>query len=409
MRKRFAIQASLLLVLLRAGAGAEPDELRQRIKETFFVPEPMPEVSPATYGRFEPEPGVFAERITYGTEYGMRVPAILYLPKSPSGKIPAFIVVNGHGGDKYSWYAYYTGILYARAGAAVLTYDPVGEGERNAEHKSDARAHDALKPDPVLARHLAGLMMTDVLQAVSYLLQRPEIDPTRISALGFSMGSFVLAVTCAVDTRLNTCVLAGGGNLDGPGERWDTSHPVCQGLPYRSLMFLGDRPAEIYKLHALRGPTLIINGLKDNVLLPQKHEPHAFFDDLKQRVNMPGKVFDTVFIPDGGHRPYFVTRPAALWIESKVHFPNWTESSIRSMPETHILDWAKEHGVSGGTVDNELGEGGTLALASSVPAIAHDRLNVLSPADWQRNKDTMILERWVQYVSQIRRLPAARP
>ncbi len=46
-----------------------------------------------------------AERITYSTLLGLRVPTILYLPASPKGKIPALIVVNGHGGDKYAWYA----------------------------------------------------------------------------------------------------------------------------------------------------------------------------------------------------------------------------------------------------------------------------------------------------------------
>jgi len=49
--------------------------------------------------------------------------------------MPGLIVVNGHGGDKYSWYAFYAGILYARAGTVVVTYDPIGEGERNAGRK----------------------------------------------------------------------------------------------------------------------------------------------------------------------------------------------------------------------------------------------------------------------------------
>src|SRR5439155_1393174 len=82
-------------------------------------------------------------RITYGTQFGMRVPAILYRPARPAQrKSPAIIVVNGHGGDKYAWYSPYTGILYARAGAVVLTYDPIGEGERNSERKSVTRQHD---------------------------------------------------------------------------------------------------------------------------------------------------------------------------------------------------------------------------------------------------------------------------
>ena len=127
--------------------------LRAEIRTNFFVPDPLPPLNPATERRFKPAPGVAAEAVTYTTQFGTRVPAILYLPEpkpnAPSGRIPALIVVNGHGGDKYSWYSYYTGILYARAGAAVLTYDQVGEGERNATRKSGTRAHDRLKGDEV--------------------------------------------------------------------------------------------------------------------------------------------------------------------------------------------------------------------------------------------------------------------
>jgi len=246
------------------------ESLRAEIRENFFVPDPLPPLNPITHRRFEPAPGVVSEAVTYATQLGTRVPAILYLPKpkpkTATDRIPGFIVVNGHGGDKYSWYSYYSGVLYARAGAAVLTYDQAGEGERNASRKSGTRTHDRLKGDDVLARRLGGLMMTDVMQAVSYLCSRPEVDGQRIGAAGYSMGSFVLALTGAVEPRLRACVLVGGGNIDGVDGYWDNSKPMCQGLPYRSLRFLGDRGAVIYALHASRGPTLIYNGLADSVV-----------------------------------------------------------------------------------------------------------------------------------------------
>ena len=176
-------------------------------------------------------------------------------------------MVNGHGGDKYSWYAFYAGILYARAGAAVLTYDPIGEGERNAQRQDGSRQHDRNVDPPEMARRMGGLMITDVMQAVSYLAQRPDTDATRSAAVGYSMGSFVLGIACAVETRLNSCVLTGGGNLDGPGGYWDSSSKkMCQAIPYRSLMFLGDRGAALYDLHAARGGTFIINGSEDDVV-----------------------------------------------------------------------------------------------------------------------------------------------
>src|SRR5688572_690711 len=49
-------------------------------------------------------------------------------------------------GDKYAWYANYSGVAYARLGFVVLTYEPAGEGERNSARRSGTRAHDRVVP-----------------------------------------------------------------------------------------------------------------------------------------------------------------------------------------------------------------------------------------------------------------------
>ena len=396
----------LLLIFLTLACRAQtmtPEierEWRTKIRANFFIPEPLPALDAKVHRRFEPAPGVSAEAVSYGSQFGMRVPAILYLPNPlPKGeKIPAFIVVNGHGGDKFSWYSFYAGVLYARAGAAVLTFDPVGEGERNAQRKSGTRAHDRLKGDDVLARRLAGLFMTDVMQAVSYLSSRPEVDASRIGAGGYSLGSFVLALTGAVETRLHACVLTGGGNLDGPNEYWDNSKPMCQGMPYRSLEFLGDRPAAIYALHAARGPTLIWNGLADTVVNMDRTQP-PFFDDLRTRtVRLRGKadgIFDTGFTPAASHRPFFVTKPAVLWLARQLRFPNWDLEKITAMSETHISEWAAANGVfmDKGYVSEDR-EGGVRALGTGVPGFTRESLTAFSEEEWQAQKQRLIIEAW---------------
>ncbi len=48
--------------------------------------------------------------------------------------------------------------------------------------------------------------------------------------MGYSLGSFLVSLAGAIDTRLHACVMVGGGNLDGPGEYWDRSKPMCQGI-----------------------------------------------------------------------------------------------------------------------------------------------------------------------------------
>ena len=375
-------------------------ELRARILTNFFANQ-LPPLNAEAHRRFEPAAGVTAEAISYSTQHGARIPAILYLPKPlpAGGKLPAFIVVNGHGGDKFSWYAFYSGILYAQAGAAVLTYDPVGEGERNAQRKSGTRAHDAIKGDEQLARRLAGLMITDVRQAVSYLASRPEVDTTRIGAAGYSMGSFVLALTGAVEPRLKACVLVGGGNLDGPGEYWDKSKPNCQGLPYQSLAFLGDRAATLYTLQATRGPTLIFNGTADSVVnMPKTGAP--FMNDLHSRTVLRfGKsegVFDSAFVPDVSHRPFFVTRPVALWLHRQLNFPYWTDAKIKSLPVTRIGDWAAANAVEMDKLyATEEREGGTPALGKGFPGFKRDDLSVLSGDEWAKRKNEFVLESWL--------------
>src|SRR5262245_62661043 len=87
-----------------AGDSARDLAWRDKIAQTLHLPATLPPLAVETHGRFEPEPGIVAERISYATQFGMRVPSILYLPQKHTGKMPAIIVVNGHGGDKYSWY-----------------------------------------------------------------------------------------------------------------------------------------------------------------------------------------------------------------------------------------------------------------------------------------------------------------
>jgi dipeptidyl aminopeptidase/acylaminoacyl peptidase len=163
-------------------------EWRQQIRRALFIPDTLPSLQPRVYGSFSPVPGVIAEGVTYGTEYGLRIPAILYRPSSSAGKIPGLVVVNGHGADKSSWYSWYMGILYARAGAAVLTYDPIGEGERNDSHEDATGEHDTVIDVPGVPQRMGGLMVTDVMQGVSYLRSLPQVDSRRIAVLGFSMG-----------------------------------------------------------------------------------------------------------------------------------------------------------------------------------------------------------------------------
>ena len=389
-------------VLLSVVLALSLDEaaLRHRIERAFDMPSPLPALNAEKHGEFEIEPGIIADRVSYTTEYGMLVPAIVYHPKDMSVRRPALIVVNGHGGDKYAWYAPYSGILYARAGAVVLTYDPAGEGERNKAKKSGTRQHDInQEPEEQMGRRMGGLMQTDLQQAVSYLIGRADVDPKRIAAMGYSMGSFVLGIGCAIETRLHSCVLVGGGTLDGPDGYWDSSSKkMCQSVPYRALSFLGDRGALLYAMQASHATTLVYNGREDDVVAIPSHSDDFFADLHARTIKEHGSaknVFEYQFSPTGSHRPWFVTKAVAVWLNRQLHFPNWTDAKIQAMGETHVSDWANANGVF---VDKayatEIREGGTMALGEKMPAIRRESLNAFSDADWDKQKEKLVLETW---------------
>ncbi len=403
--------AALLLSAHSAPSQSTPvatqsqyDQWRSQIKHALYIPDPLPAVTPHNYGAFTPIPGVIAERVTYATLCGMRLPAIVYRPAKSTGRLPGLVVVNGHSGDKTAWYAYYTGILYAQAGAVVVTYDPVGEHERNSTRASETRAHDTFVPGPQMPERMGGQMITDILQSVSYLARRPDVDPARIAVLGYSMGSFHSAIAGAIDPRIHALMLSGGGNLDGANGYWEASSKVmCQGGPYKALAFLGDRGAILYALNQNRGPTLILNGTVDGLITsPKTFEP--FFEDLRNRTaaisGTRTGIFETYWFPGAGHRPSFMTRTAALWLENQLHFPNWTEASINRMPEVRIMDWAKQTGAHiGQTWANEASEAGIHALDAGVPSLTREQLQAVPTSEWEQHKSDYIYESWVERAS----------
>jgi hypothetical protein len=156
----------------------------------------------------------------------------------------------------------------------------------------------------------------------------------------------------------------------------------------------------LYDLHARRGGTLILNGTDDDVVSMTKMGA-TFFDDLRKRtIALHGgaeNVFDVDWVQGGGHRPYFVTRAAALWLEQRLEFPRWSAEKIARMPETHISEWAAANSVF---IDRayatELREGGTTALGDGVPPVARELLNALPAERWDQDRDRYIYESWVK-------------
>jgi dienelactone hydrolase len=371
------------------------------IPEALYLQQNIP-TDPKLYSTQQITKSVRIERLSFATQYGMRVPAIAYVPTHIRGKAPALLIVAGHGGDKTSWYEVYAGLLYASAGAIVLTYDPAGEDERNPTRASDTRLHD----QPTTLQHperVGGLMVEDAMQAQSYLRQRKDVDPDRIAILGYSMGTFHAAIASAMQGP-HALILSAGGNLDGPGQYWETGNKLnCQVAPWKALNGRTNNRAgvTVYKYLGETTNTLVMNGAADG-LITKFNEQQPWFDDLRHHINAPPddslRVPEVIFYPNVGHRPSFVNRDAALWLNHQLHFPNWTDAQINAFPTITAHDWSTANHVPiNKSYDTETSEGGVPALDLHLPGIPRAQLQAIPEAEWQQHRDQYTFESWTTH------------
>jgi uncharacterized protein len=117
----------------------------------------------------------------------------------PSGRLPAVVIVGGQTCVKEQMAERYAHRL-AEHGYAGLAFDFRGFGE------SGGRPRDYESP---------GRKVEDLRSALSFLADRPLVDPGRLAALGIGAGAGYVAVEAAGDPRVAALVLVAPGLQDG--------------------------------------------------------------------------------------------------------------------------------------------------------------------------------------------------
>jgi cephalosporin-C deacetylase-like acetyl esterase len=219
-----ARRTSIAAITTRAQAEARQSEVRKKILTLIGgLPEKTP-LNAKSLGTTQAE-GFRIEKILYESQPNFPVTALLYLPDpkpnaSPNAqqKLPAIVVAPGHGfTGKATDYTFAS--IFARNGFAVLSYDPIGQGERLQYPdpanpgatllKASTGEHGEAGLQPTLIGDaLARTFAWDGMRAVDYLISRPDIDPDRIGAFGCSGGGTMTALLGALDTRVHAIAVA---------------------------------------------------------------------------------------------------------------------------------------------------------------------------------------------------------
>lgn len=158
------------------------------------------------------------EKLVFESFPGYFVPAVLYKPRKITGRLPGVISPCGHSavGKAASTYQILH-INLVKRGYVVLSYDPVGQGERSQfwdAEKGKSRfnlvcgEHAVLgNPLYLLGTSLARYRIWDGIRAIDYLSSLPEVDPQRIGCVGNSGGGTLSAYIAALDARVKVAAI----------------------------------------------------------------------------------------------------------------------------------------------------------------------------------------------------------
>jgi dienelactone hydrolase len=162
--------------------------------------------------------GYRRDRVVYDTEDLMAVPAYLLVPDGRTEPGPAVLACHGHGPGKSlvcglaetpapnGDYA----VQLVRRGYVVLAPDLRCFGERQDWNPEDHYACDTNLVHAVMAGWSPLTQnLWDLARSLDVLEAHPLVDPTRIGAVGLSLGGTMTLFLAATDSRVAAAVVSG--------------------------------------------------------------------------------------------------------------------------------------------------------------------------------------------------------
>ena len=225
-----ARRASFAAITSRAGLQSLQSSLREtflRLIDGFPANSGVPPVRKT--GTIESDDYVIEKLVLEGSP-GYFVPALLYMPKGIASPRPGVLSPCGHLRRPRAAGAYQIlHINLAKRGFVVLTYDPVGQGERSQfwdaqNHRSrfnlSCGEHAVLgNPLYLLGTSLARYRIWDGMRGLDYLTSLPEVDASRIGCVGNSGGGTLTAYISALDPRVSVAAICYITTLPTEGNR----------------------------------------------------------------------------------------------------------------------------------------------------------------------------------------------
>jgi cephalosporin-C deacetylase-like acetyl esterase len=194
--------------------AADADRRKETVRKKLFellggLPAYSGPLNPRVTGRIESE-FYTIEKVIFESLPGFYVTGNLYRPNA-AGRYPAVLVPSGHTQEGKPEPQIVAANL-ARKGFVALTYDPIGQGEREQTYLpqlgrplSGGAGNEHLElgaRNILIGQSVARYFIFDARRAVDYLISRPDVDADRIGVTGCSGGGAITTYAGAFDPRI---------------------------------------------------------------------------------------------------------------------------------------------------------------------------------------------------------------
>ncbi|HEU0124502.1 MAG TPA: acetylxylan esterase [Bryobacteraceae bacterium] len=268
------------------------------------------------------------EKIVFESQPRYFVTANLYIPKTGAGPFPAVVQPTGHSVTAKARELYQSlSIGLVKYGFVVLTYDPLGQGERRIFFDSDLRdskvggttvEHQLVGVQSLLGgESLARQMVWDGIRAIDLISELPQVDAARIGVAGCSGGGTLTAYLAAIDDRVK--VAAPACYITSWEEQLKKAGPQDAEQQFPDQLRDGFNHAD-FLIAAAPKPYLICSTTEDFFPLSGAQQT---FDEAKEHYNRFGAE-DRIswFTAPGGHGMRADTRSAIYawmrkWLQQK--------------------------------------------------------------------------------------------
>jgi dipeptidyl aminopeptidase/acylaminoacyl peptidase len=237
--------------------------------------------------------------VTYTARDGLKIPAIVTMPRHRVGQKNLPVVIMPHGGpfgvrqeEEFGFFPWHQAL--AEQGYVVVEPNYRGSGGYGRDFEMKGR-------DP---KGYGKTMQDDLNDAVAWFAKDGTIDPRRACVMGWSYGGYASARGAQRDPDLWRCAVAGAGVYDMPMmNRWDAENLSTFSSKFQAT---SDDPVGISPAQNTKGkwsPILIVTAVRDQ-RIPME-QAQTLVARLKASGKVEGTDFKYIVQPQGTHNlPY---------------------------------------------------------------------------------------------------------